>query len=107
MKRPPEHPKVIQTRFLLYTRSTRESPKNLHYDDDSTSTLQPEFNSTKSLKVIIHGYKGSGSDVGAILLVQAFLDIVINAYFININALFIKFIYIMVYLSGRYKRFST
>ncbi|XP_016910010.1 pancreatic triacylglycerol lipase-like isoform X2 [Apis cerana] len=75
LKRPPEHPKVIQTRFLLYTRSTRESPKNLHYDDDSTSTLQPEFNSTKSLKVIIHGYKGSGSDVGAILLVQAFLDI--------------------------------
>lgn len=78
LKRPPEHPKVIQTRFLLYTRSTRESPKNLHYDDDSISTLQPEFNSTKSLKVIIHGYKGSGSDVGAILLVQAFLDIVIN-----------------------------
>lgn len=40
--------------------------------------LQPEFNSTKPLKVIIHGYKGSGSDVGAILLVQAFLDIVIK-----------------------------
>ncbi|XP_060829705.1 pancreatic triacylglycerol lipase-like [Bombus pascuorum] len=75
LKRPPEHPSIIQTRFLLYTRSRRESPKSLQYGDDLKSILQSEFDSAKSLKVIIHGYKGSGSDTGAVLLVQALLDL--------------------------------
>ncbi|OAD58578.1 Pancreatic triacylglycerol lipase [Eufriesea mexicana] len=74
LKRPPEHPNVIQTRFFLYTRSSRDSG-SLRYDDDFKSVLQSQFDSVKPLKVIIHGYKGSGSDVGAILLVQAFLDL--------------------------------
>lgn len=78
LKKSPEHPDVIQTRFLLYTRSKREFPKNLRYDDDSKSILQSQFDSVKSLKVVIHGYKGSGSDIGAILMVQALLDLVIN-----------------------------
>ncbi|XP_034185022.1 pancreatic triacylglycerol lipase isoform X1 [Osmia lignaria lignaria] len=75
LKRPPEHPNVIQTRFLLYTRTRRESPDSLQYGDDFTSILHSRFNTSKPLKVIIHGYKGSGSDVGAILLVQALLNL--------------------------------
>ena len=78
LKQSPEHPNVIQTRFLLYTRAKRESPKNLRYDDDSKSILQSQFDSAKPLKVVIHGYKGSGSDIGAILMVQGLLDLVIN-----------------------------
>ncbi|XP_012135888.1 pancreatic triacylglycerol lipase isoform X2 [Megachile rotundata] len=74
LKRPPEHPNVIQTRFLLYTRARRESPDNLQYSDNFSSILESRFDATKSLKVIIHGYKGSGSDVGTILIVQALLD---------------------------------
>ncbi|KAK9298987.1 hypothetical protein QLX08_007896 [Tetragonisca angustula] len=75
LKQSPEHPNVIQTRFLLYTRAKRESPKNLRYDDDSKSILQTQFDSAKPLKVVIHGYKGSGSDIGAILMVQGLLDL--------------------------------
>ncbi|XP_076757152.1 pancreatic triacylglycerol lipase isoform X1 [Xylocopa sonorina] len=75
LRRPPEHPNVIQTRFFLYTRPWRESPDSLQYGDDFKSILQSRFDSTKSLKVIVHGYKGSGSDVGAVSLAQAFLDL--------------------------------
>ena len=60
-------------RFLLCTRSGREI-----YDDDSKSILQSQFDSAKFLKVVIHkGYKGSGSDIGAILTVQFLLDLII------------------------------
>ncbi|XP_034185024.1 pancreatic triacylglycerol lipase isoform X2 [Osmia lignaria lignaria] len=81
LKRPPEHPNVIQTRFLLYTRTRRESPDSLQYGDDFTSILHSRFNTSKPLKVIIHGYKGSGSDVGAILLVQALLNLTQASWF--------------------------
>ncbi|XP_015430886.1 PREDICTED: pancreatic triacylglycerol lipase-like [Dufourea novaeangliae] len=74
LKRPPQHPNVIQTRFLLYTRAKRDSPDGLQYGDDFRSISKSKFDAKKPLKVIIHGYKGSGSDVGSILLVQALLD---------------------------------
>ncbi|CAK9817776.1 Pancreatic triacylglycerol lipase [Anthophora plagiata] len=74
-QKPPEHPSVIQTRFLLYTRSNREAPESLHYGDDFKSIHQSRFNSARHLKVVIHGYKGSGSDVGAMRLVQSLLDL--------------------------------
>ncbi|XP_076237419.1 pancreatic triacylglycerol lipase [Calliopsis andreniformis] len=75
IKRPPEHPNVIQTRFLLYTRLNRDSPNNLQYGDNMGSIVKSKFDAGKPLKIIIHGYKGSGSDVGAILLMQALLDV--------------------------------
>ncbi|XP_076632121.1 pancreatic triacylglycerol lipase [Colletes latitarsis] len=75
LKRPPEHPSVIQTRFLLYTSDKRESPENLRYDEDFKTILQSQFDAKKPLKIVIHGYKGSGSDVGSILLVQGLLDL--------------------------------
>ncbi|KOC67729.1 Pancreatic lipase-related protein 2 [Habropoda laboriosa] len=74
-QKPPEHPSVIQTRFLLYTRSNRDAPESLLYGDDFKSILKSRFNSTRHMKVVIHGYKGSGSDVGAVRLVQGLLDL--------------------------------
>ncbi|XP_054009605.1 pancreatic triacylglycerol lipase-like [Hylaeus anthracinus] len=75
LKRPPQHPSEIQTRFFLYTREKRESPETLQYDENFKSNLQSRFNAKKPLKVSIHGYKGSGSDVGSLLLVRALLDL--------------------------------
>ncbi|XP_076179795.1 pancreatic triacylglycerol lipase isoform X2 [Ptiloglossa arizonensis] len=75
LKRPPEHPSIIQTRFLLYTRDKRESPESLQYGDDFKSILKSQFDPKKPLKIVIHGYKGSGSDVGSILLVRSLLDL--------------------------------
>lgn len=79
LKRPPEHPSVIQTRFLLYTRDNRAShhtPQVFLYDDESKSISKSNFNASKSLKIIIHGFKGSGSDVGAIIGANLLLDLV-------------------------------
>ncbi|KAM0733961.1 Pancreatic triacylglycerol lipase [Formica fusca] len=74
IKRPPQHPSVIQTRFFLYTRVDRQNPEPLQYGDDLRSIVHSRFNVTKHLKVLIHGYKGSGSDIGAIRGVNLLLD---------------------------------
>lgn len=76
LKRPPEHPNVIQTKFLLYNRSNREDPKVITYADRSESLLQSGLNVSKQLKVLIHGFKGSGSDYGLIRGINALLDLV-------------------------------
>lgn len=81
LKRRPEDPSVIQTKFLLYTRENREKheePELLHYDDDTKSITKSRFNATKPLKVIVHGFKGSGSDVGGILGANSLLNLVNN-----------------------------
>ncbi|XP_011643285.2 pancreatic triacylglycerol lipase-like isoform X1 [Pogonomyrmex barbatus] len=75
IKRPPEHPSIIQTRFFLYTRADRKNPEPLQYGDDLKSIVHSRFNVSKPLRVLIHGFKGSGSDVGAILGINFLLDI--------------------------------
>ncbi|XP_071555190.1 pancreatic lipase-related protein 2 [Temnothorax nylanderi] len=75
IKRPPEHPSLIQTRFFLYTRADRQNPEPLQYGDNSKSIVHSRFNVSKPLSVLIHGFKGSGSDVGAILGINFLLDI--------------------------------
>lgn len=76
LKRPPQDPSVIKTQFHLYTREKQKEPDVLNYGDKLQSMNQSQFNGTKKLKVIIHGYKGSGNNEGAIAGVQAFLDLV-------------------------------
>ncbi|XP_032675759.1 pancreatic triacylglycerol lipase-like [Odontomachus brunneus] len=75
IKRPPEHPNVIQTKFFLYTRANRQNPELLEYGDNLKSILHSHFNTSNPLKVMIHGFKGSGSDVSVILSVNLLLDI--------------------------------
>lgn len=76
LKRPPQHPNEIKTRFLLYTREQREVPDVIYYGDDSLSIEKSSFNSSKALKVVVHGYKGSGTDLGAIKGALKLLDVV-------------------------------
>uniref|UniRef100_A0ABD2XJV1 phospholipase A1 n=1 Tax=Trichogramma kaykai TaxID=54128 RepID=A0ABD2XJV1_9HYME len=71
LKRPPQHPSVIKTEFYLYTRANRNEPDQLEYGDKLQSMKQTRFNASKPLKVVIHGYKGSGKNAG----VDAFLDL--------------------------------
>ncbi|KYQ55339.1 Pancreatic triacylglycerol lipase [Trachymyrmex zeteki] len=75
IKRAPEHPSIIQTRFFLYTRADRQKPEPLQYGDDLKSIIHSRFNVSKPLRVLIHGFKGSGSDVGAKLGINFLLDI--------------------------------
>ncbi|XP_033224046.1 pancreatic triacylglycerol lipase-like isoform X2 [Belonocnema kinseyi] len=75
LKRPPQHPNEIKTRFLLYTRKQREVPDVIYYGDNSLSIEKSGFNSSKALKVVVHGYKGSGTDLGAINGALKLLDV--------------------------------
>jgi len=77
IKRPPEHPSVIQTRFFFHTRADRRNPESLQYGDNLRSIVHSRFNASKLVKVLIHGYKGSGSDIGVVLGADLLLDIVI------------------------------
>lgn len=54
----------------------RQNPEPLQYGDNLRSIVHSRFNVTKHLKVVIHGFKGSGSDIGVILGVNLLLDIV-------------------------------
>ncbi|KAL0099846.1 hypothetical protein PUN28_019928 [Cardiocondyla obscurior] len=75
IKRPPEHPNFIQTKFYLYSRAERHEPKLLEYGDNLKSIEHSHFNVSKPLKVLIHGFKGSGSDAGTMLAINLLLDI--------------------------------
>ncbi|XP_012536398.1 pancreatic lipase-related protein 2 [Monomorium pharaonis] len=74
IKRPPEHPSIIQTRFFLYTRADRQNPEPLQYGDDLKSIIHSRLNVSAPLRVLIHGFKGSGSDVGVTLGINFLLD---------------------------------
>ncbi|XP_067213841.1 pancreatic triacylglycerol lipase-like [Linepithema humile] len=76
IRRPPEHPRVIQTRFFLYTRTDRQDPQVLQYGDNQKSIVHSQFNTSKPLKVLIHGYKGSGSDASFVHGINLLLDTV-------------------------------
>ncbi|KAJ8688023.1 hypothetical protein QAD02_023818 [Eretmocerus hayati] len=75
LRRPPQHPSIIQTQFLLYTRENRESPTPLEYGDHMQSMNRSQLSASKKVRVIIHGYKGSGSGRESKAGVKAFLDL--------------------------------
>lgn len=77
IKRPPEHPSVIQTKFFFYTRTNRGNPELLQYGDKMWSIEHSRFNSSMHLKVLVHGFKGSGNDVGVLYGANLLLDMVI------------------------------
>ncbi|EFN84677.1 Pancreatic triacylglycerol lipase [Harpegnathos saltator] len=83
MKRPPEHPNVIQTKFFLYTHADQQDSQLLEYGDDMQSIKHSHFNTSKPFKVLIHGYKGSGSD----LSVKIGVNLLFNLEDLNIIVL--------------------
>ncbi|XP_012256057.2 pancreatic lipase-related protein 2-like isoform X2 [Athalia rosae] len=75
LKRPPEHPDKINTQFLLYTRENPQVPKFLVYGDGLQSISKSTYNATRNTKAFIHGFRGSGNDVGLTLGAKSILEV--------------------------------
>lgn len=52
----PQDPTLINTHFLLFTKTNRKHPEVLDYDADDQSISQSQFNSSKWLRIIVHGF---------------------------------------------------
>ena len=60
----------------LFFRLLRKDAQLLQYGDGSESIKNSGFDPKKPLKVLIHGFKGSGKDKGALSGVKEFLKLV-------------------------------
>jgi ABC-type uncharacterized transport system fused permease/ATPase subunit len=78
----------VGTTFLLFTRkngNTINHAEKLSIDDaqiitsgSQQSILESDFDLQRPVKIIIHGFRGSGKDKGALSGVDAFLNLVRN-----------------------------
>jgi hypothetical protein len=89
LKKFPESPESVGTTFLLFTHKNgtiTNHATTLNTDDaqiifsgeGQQSILDSDFDLQLPVKIIIHGFKGSGKDRGALLGVDAFLRMVRN-----------------------------
>ncbi|XP_047103185.1 pancreatic lipase-related protein 2-like isoform X1 [Schistocerca piceifrons] len=67
----PESPESVDTKFWLFTRANTTAQEVIDYGNGSLQSTN--FNHSKPLKVLIHGYKGSGRDKGALTGVAALI----------------------------------
>jgi len=78
----------VGTTFLLFTRKngkTINHTETLNIEDaqiitggSKQSLLESDFDLRRPVKIIIHGFRGSGKDKGALAGVDAFLNLVSN-----------------------------
>ncbi|KAK3910903.1 Pancreatic lipase-related protein 2 [Frankliniella fusca] len=74
LKRLPQSPESVDTKFWLMTRSNQtHTPQRLRYGDGLRSLLASDFDPGKTTRVLIHGFKGSAHDDGALAGAAAFL----------------------------------
>ncbi|BET00125.1 Lipase [Nesidiocoris tenuis] len=73
LKKGPQSPTEVQTQFRLYTRNS--SSELMAYGDDRSSLSKSGFSPYRPTKVIVHGFKGSGKDKGAKLIIASLLDV--------------------------------
>jgi hypothetical protein len=89
LKKFPESPETVGTTFLLFTRQNGtiiNHAATLSIDDvqiissgeGQQSILFSNFDTQRPVKIIIHGFRGSGKDRGALSGVDAFLNLVRN-----------------------------
>ncbi|KAJ8946828.1 hypothetical protein NQ318_002108, partial [Aromia moschata] len=72
----PEDPRILDTKFFLFTRSINFShPEILHYNDDGKSLEKSSFNFTKPLKLVAHGYMSSWNEKGSLILANIYLKL--------------------------------
>lgn len=78
LKKPPQPPETVDTKFILLTRSSLDSNETdfLKYGDHQRSLNAAKFDNTLPVKLIVHGFKGSGQDKGAQDIAASFLEIV-------------------------------
>ena len=55
----PQDPSVINTSFLLFTRETPTNPELLQYSDNDPSITGSRYNSSRWLRIIVHGFTNS------------------------------------------------
>ncbi|XP_018575805.1 pancreatic lipase-related protein 2-like isoform X2 [Anoplophora glabripennis] len=73
LQKVPEDPKILDTKFYLFTRNINFShPEVLVYDDNGASLEKSSFNSSKPLKLLVHGYMGRWNDKGFLVLSEAY-----------------------------------
>ncbi|PSN55090.1 hypothetical protein C0J52_01899, partial [Blattella germanica] len=85
LKKFPESPKNVATKFYLFTRNgSLNHAETLNVDDalmipadgNSLQTLlDSDFDPQKPLKMIIHGFQGSGIERGALVGIDSLLDL--------------------------------
>lgn len=52
----PQDPSIVDTHFLLFTRTTPTQPDLLQYNKNDQSILNSKFNSSQWLRIIVHGF---------------------------------------------------
>nr|CAH7763703.1 unnamed protein product [Callosobruchus chinensis] len=76
LQKVPEDPKVIDTKFYLFTRNIDfHKPEVLYYDDNGTSLQQSSFNYSNPLKLVIHGYTSRWNEKGSIVIANSYLKL--------------------------------
>lgn len=78
LKKPPQPPETVDTKFLLLTRASLSTNSShlLKYGDNQKSLIDADFNYSLPTKLIVHGFKGSGQDRGALDISTALLELV-------------------------------
>ena len=73
LKKPPQSPTQVDTKFWMYTRELNMEPKLLYYDRQE-SFNEAKFDTTRPIKMIIHGFKGSGREKGTLMGTKVLLE---------------------------------
>ncbi|XP_056633738.1 pancreatic lipase-related protein 2-like [Diorhabda sublineata] len=74
LQKHPEDPKMLDTKFYLFTRSTDlAKPEILFYDDGGESLKISSFNLSNPLKVIVHGYVSKWNEKGSLIIMKSYL----------------------------------
>ena len=78
LKKIPQAPETVDTKFLLITRNLllENSSDWLVYGDEQKSLKRSNFDTALPTKIIVHGFKGSGQDKGALDIADALLKLV-------------------------------
>lgn len=76
LKKSPQSPDTVDTKFWLHTQSNASFPQLLTYGDKRQSIVNSNFDPSIPSKIIAHGFKGSGKEKGAQSLATALLKLV-------------------------------
>lgn len=85
LQRVPEDPRLLNTKFYLFTRKNTTHPEVLLYDDEGKSLRESNFNVFKPLKVLIHGYTSKWNEKGALTVKDSYLKLVSLPLLIELN----------------------
>lgn len=73
LKKTPQSPETVDTKFWLFSRPNITTPQLLTYGDRRQSIVNSNFDNTKATVLIAHGFKGSMNDRGAVLAITSLL----------------------------------